>query len=124
MSQTHDPTSKENQMSDKIKIDNVTGGHTKDKLKGCYFLPSGPNYDFYDKNNNPLEQGVNNGSSFDFVLDALNWTITNLSISPTEASGDWNNNGNPQDEDSGTFQAQSGGGGDPKEKRKDAAASR
>ena|SRR5215510_757769 len=110
-------------MSDKIKIDTVTGGKSKDKLKGCYFLPSGTAYDFYDKNNNLKNSGVSNGSSFSFPLDTLNWTISNLSISATQASGDWTNDAvEPTDDESGTFQAQSGGGGDPKEREKDASA--
>jgi hypothetical protein len=100
-------------MSDKIKIDTVTGGKDKDDLKGCYFLPSttvSNGYDFFDTNNNSLATGIT-GTSFSFALDGHNWEIENLVISSIAASGDWSNDDASitADED-GTFQAQAGGG--------------
>jgi hypothetical protein len=105
-------------MSNKIKIDTVTGGKDKDKLKGCYFLPSATitgAYDFYDTNNGSLASGIT-GTSFSFVLDSHNWDIENLVISPSAASGDWSNdNASITAEEEGTFQAQAGSG-EPEEK--------
>lgn len=100
-------------MSNKIKIDTVTGDKDKDELKGCYFLPSttvAAAYDFYDTNNGSLATGIT-GTSFSFVLDGHNWEIENLVISTTAASGEWSNDnaGITAGED-GTFQAQAGSG--------------
>jgi hypothetical protein len=99
-------------MSDKIKIDTVHGGSTKDNLKGCYFLPTANpgDYEFYDKNNNPIETDPSplvTGTDFSFTLAELDWTISNFIISPTEASGDFSNQ---PEEDEGSFQAQAGPG--------------
>ena len=113
-------------MSDKIKIRTVTGGHHKDDLKGCYFVPSTiitGAYDFYDKNNNELKSGIT-GDTFDFSLNSLAWTISDLVISLTAANGKWTNNADRfGDEEDGTFQAQAGGGVDPDEDEDAAAAS-
>jgi hypothetical protein len=100
-------------MSNKIKIDTVTGDKDKDKLKGCYFLPSttvSGAYDFFDTNNNSLASGIT-GTSFSFDLASYNWEIFNLVISNTAANGNWRNN-NPSitADEEGTFQAQAGGG--------------
>lgn len=105
-------------MSNKIKIDTVTGGNDKDDLKGCYFLPSttvSGAYDFFDTNNHSLATGIT-GTTFPFVLHGHNWDIENLVISDTAASGDWSNDhsGITEDED-GTFQAQAGSG-EPEER--------
>ncbi|MDQ3666986.1 MAG: hypothetical protein M3410_10525 [Acidobacteriota bacterium] len=104
-------------MGDKIKIDTVTGGKDKTKLKGCYFLPSttiSDSYDFYDTNNNSLATGIT-GTSFPFTLDGHSWEIENLVISATAASGDWSNDdASITADEEGTFQAQAGGG-EPRE---------
>jgi hypothetical protein len=105
-------------MSDKIKINTVTGGKDKDDLKGCYFLPSttvNNAYDFYDTNNNSLATGIN-GTSFSFSLDDHAWEITSLVISSTAASGNWSNDdASITADEEGTFQAQAGSG-EPEEK--------
>lgn len=103
---------------DKIKIDKVTGGKNKYKLKDCYFLPSRTlgTYNFYDTHNNVLAENIS-GSTFTFSLDNLDWQIQKLVITSSTASGNWkNNNPQPIDDESGTFQAQAGGGGDPEAK--------
>jgi hypothetical protein len=48
-------------------------------------------------------------------LQTFNWEITDLVISPKKASGKWMND-NPADGEDGSFQAQSGGGGDLRRK--------
>ena len=105
-------------MSNKIKIDTVTGGKSKDELKGCYFLPSttvSGAYDFFDTNNNSLASGIT-GTSFSFILDSHNWDIENLVISASAASGDWSNDiASITADEEGTFQAQAGSG-EPEEK--------
>jgi len=104
-------------MSDKIKIDTVTGGKDKDDLKGCYFLPSTTvnAYDFYDTNNNSLATAIT-GTSFSFSLADHDWEITNLVISTTAASGNWSNDdASITADEEGTFQAQAGSG-EPEEK--------
>ena len=111
-------------MSDKIKIDKVTGGKDKDMLKGCYFLPGTATgeYNFFDTNNNSLASGLTSGSPFSFTLDGFSWTVTDFAINDSAASGDWTNDDSsaPAAADmtqqylvaeEGTFQAQAGGGG-------------
>jgi hypothetical protein len=104
-------------MSDKIKIDKVAGGKDKKHLKGCYFVPSSritDAYDFFDQDNNLLRSDITE-DHFPFVLQTFNWEITDLVISPKKASGKWMND-NPADGEDGSFQAQSGGGGDLRRK--------
>ncbi|MFS8087027.1 MAG: hypothetical protein ACMG6H_15445 [Acidobacteriota bacterium] len=105
-------------MSNKIKIDTVTGGKDKDDLKNCYFLPSTTvtgAYDFYDTNNNTLASAIT-GTSFTFSLHNHAWDITNLVISTTAASGDWSNDvASITADEEGTFQAQASTG-EPEEK--------
>ena len=95
-----------------IKIKTVTGGADKDKLKHCYFLPSGSQFEFCDKDGNQLASGLTSGNNFNFTLDSINWSITNFLISDTNASGNWSNPNNIEDAQDGTFQAASGGGAD------------
>jgi hypothetical protein len=104
-------------MSDKIKIDKVTGGKDKRHLKGCYFVPSTTitdAYDFYDNDKNLLRSGITE-DHFTFVLQTLNWEITDLVISPKKASGKWATD-DPAEGEDGSFQAQSGGGGNLRRK--------
>jgi len=103
-------------MSNKIKIDSVTGGSHKDDLKNCYFLPAATagTYNFYDTNNNSLASNLTSGTDFSFNLDSHNWTITNFVISDSAASGDWAIPSITAEED-GTFQAQAGTGTDAEE---------
>lgn len=103
-------------MSNKIKIDSVTGGSHKNDLKNCYFLPAAVagTYNFYDTNNNSLASNLTSGTDFSFNLDSHNWTITNFVISDSAASGDWTIPSITAEED-GTFQAQAGTGTDAEE---------
>ena len=103
-------------MSNKIKIDSVTGGSHKDDLKKCYFLPAAVagTYNFYDTNNNSLASNLTSGSDFSFTLDSHNWEITSFVISDSAASGDWTFPSITAEED-GTFQAQAGTGTDAEE---------
>ena len=105
-------------MSNKIKIDSVTGGSHKDDLKNCYFLPAATagTYNFYDTNNNSLASNLTSGSDFSFTLDSHNWEITSFVISDSAASGDWTNDvASITAEEDGTFQAQAGTGTDAEE---------
>ena len=102
-------------MSNKIKIDSVTGGSQKNDLKNCYFLPAAVagTYNFYDTNNNSLASNLTSGSDFSFSLDSHNWEITSFVISDSAASGDWSNDvASITAEEDGTFQAQAGTGTD------------
>ena len=103
-------------MSNKIKIDSVTGGSHKNDLKNCYFLPAtvAGTYNFYDTNNNSLASNLTSGTDFSFNLDSHNWTITNFVISDSAASGDWTIPSITAEED-GSFQAQAGTGTDAEE---------
>ena len=105
-------------MSNKIKIDSVTGGNHKNDLKNCYFLPAAVagTYNFYDTNNNSLASNLTSGSNFSFTLDSHNWQITSFVISDSAASGNWTNDsaGITASED-GSFQAQAGTGTDAEE---------
>ena len=103
-------------MSNKIKIDSVTGGSHKNDLKNCYFLPATVTgtYNFYDTNNNSLASNLTSGTDFSFNLDSHNWTITNFVISDSAASGDWTIPSITAEED-GSFQAQAGTGTDAEE---------
>jgi hypothetical protein len=97
--------------NDHIKIHRVFGSKDKDMLTNCYFLPAATAgwYNFYDKNNNLLA-GPTNQTTFSFILNSFNWTISNFSISSTTASGLWSNDDpNPTAEEGGSFQAQAGG---------------
>lgn len=103
-------------MSDRIKIDRVQGGDSRDQndLNNCYFVATGPpgNYQFYDKNGNPINTTpglLANGSDFIFTLDNMLWHINNFVISPTAASGRWYND-HFTEADEGSFQAQAGVG--------------
>lgn len=108
-------------MSDKIKIKHVEGGIDGDKLKGCYFVPTGDStFAFYDKNvgvDEPLKTGITSESSFEFVLPDhpdLPWRIYVKSIDDEQADGKWFAGlqkipGAGDDQGSGTFQAQAGG---------------
>ena len=109
-------------MSDKIKISHVEGGPNGDKLKGCYFVPTGDGkFDFYDKKigniDEPLKTGITADSSFEFELwdhPDLPWKIYVESIDDKEAHGEWfaglqKIGGIENDQGSGTFQAQAGG---------------
>ena len=107
-------------MSDKIKINSVTGDKDKDDLKNCYFQSNGVTgqYNFYDTNNNLITTNPVNlttGTSFSFTLDGHDWTVSSFVISDTAANGNWSNNDNPDAAQDGTFQAQAGGGVDPEE---------
>jgi hypothetical protein len=93
-----------------IVIDTVTGGSDKDKLKKCYFLADGTQYDFYKKDGTELASGLTSGTNFNFTKDSINWTVTNFVISSTAASGTWSNPDSITAEQDGTFQAQVGGG--------------
>ena len=108
-------------MSDKIKIDSVTGASDGNDLKNCYFLDAGDGtYSFYDKNpnnpNNPLATNITASSEFDFSLEdypGIVWTITVSAITDEAASGDWSDVNTAKPEEAagdGTFQAQAGGG--------------
>lgn len=111
-------------MSDKIKIETVTGGNTEDQddLKNCYFLPIEGNtgqYNFYDKNNNLVNttpSTIESGTDFTFSFedDLLeSWSITDLVITGTgqhaTASGNWSNNADNIANDEGSFQAAASG---------------
>lgn len=108
-----------------IEIDTVTGGADKDKLKKCYFLPSGTanQYNFYSKNGTLLASGLTTGNGFNFTHDSISWSITDFVIDATSASGDWSNPDNITAAQDGTFQAQSGGGVDTGESASAASAS-
>ena len=98
--------------TDAIVIDSVTGGNDKDKLKHCYFLPDGDEYDLYSKHGTELASGLTSGTDFDFRHDSIEWTVTDFVISNSAASGNWANPDNRTAEQDGTFQAQVGGGAD------------
>ena len=96
---------------DPIEIKNVTGGSDKDKLKKCYFMPTGSSkYSFYDKDGNLLASGLTDGKDFSFPHDKVTWKVTKFVISDSAASGDWSNPNNFSDDQEGTFQASSGPG--------------
>ena len=122
-------------MPDKIKITDVEGGNDRDDLKNCYFQPvSAGVYNLYAQDNTLLASEITSGSSFQFTLQDLIWTIPNPAnvanpfvIDPKRASGSWIINGPasplPEEGDeSGTFQAQAGGSGDPEEEASSAYA--
>src|SRR5688500_2760778 len=103
-------------MSNKIKIDSVTGASDGNDLKGCYFLNSGNGtYCFYDKNpnnpNNPLQCDIVAGSKFDLHLDdypGITWSLNVSAISDQAASGTWSDLNSARPEDAagdGSFQA-------------------
>ncbi len=117
-------------MPEKIRITDVEGGNDRDDLKNCYFeATSNGVYNLYSQNNGTLATDIVSGSSFQFTLDNLIWTIPNPAdpahpfvIEPRRAHGSWVINGislpGPPEEgdgESGTFQAQAGGSGDPEE---------
>lgn len=116
------PTKVASSEDERIKITKVTGGKRKDSLKDCYFLPSSTvgAYDFYNTHNQVLASSIQ-GSAFKFDLNGYEWQITKLSITPWKANGDWKIPTDPAEDDSGTFQAQAGGGGDPEERAAKAA---
>ena len=104
-------------MSNKIKIDSVTGGSHKNDLKNCYFLPAttAGTYNFYDTNNNSLASNLTSGSNFSFTLDGHSWEITSFVISDSSASGNWATTPSITLEEDGTFQAQASTGVDGEE---------
>lgn len=121
-------------MSDQIKIRHVEGGANGDKLKGCYFVPTGDTFDFYDKKigniDEPLKTGITAGSRFQFELPDhpdLPWEIYVESITDERAHGEWfaglqKIGGIENDQGSGTFQAQAGGAVAPEDAASSATA--
>lgn len=98
--------------SNAIEIDTVSGGANKDKLKNCYFLPTGVSmvYDLYSKHCNLLASGLFSGNNFTFTHDKINWTVSGFVISDTAASGNWSTPDEITNAQNGSFQAESGGG--------------
>lgn len=105
--------------NNKIKIDHVEGGSIRDQqaLKRNYFLPTGVNdtYQFFDPGDDLIATEpvvVATGYSFEFELKEMpgvKWTISNFDILENDASGNWTNSEQKENDD-GHFQAQSGPG--------------
>ena len=94
-------------------------------LDNCFFLPSDIKgyYNFYNQKGETLATGVSNNNEFPFLHDGHAWTIYELVIDDSLATGEWKNNaksrpvgpdeqkpGGFPDEQDGSFQAQASGG--------------
>ena len=98
-------------------IISATGTKDKADLDGCYFLPATPpatGYDFYDANDTLVTSSIT-GDTFNFQLPDydFDWTISDLVISDTAASGTWTNTDltvDGTDPENGDFTASSSGG--------------
>lgn len=108
-------------MSRKIKIDVITPANSDgNDLMNYYFQDDGSgSYNFYSPTGSgPLNANpIGAGSVFTVQVDGVDFSITVNSISDSEASGSWSDvSARPAETPgSGTFQAQAGGTGDPKE---------
>jgi hypothetical protein len=101
-------------MSNKIRIETVTGGDTKDRddLKSCYFESTGVagNYNFFDKHDTQIPtvpSPLTSGTNFTFTKNQTNWNISRFLITDATASGNWTND-HEISEGQGSFQAQAG----------------
>jgi hypothetical protein len=104
------------------------------ELFGCYFVPEKNNeYSFFDRNGQLLKDEIKSDVQFDFVLplnSGQEWQMTadfHTENSIPVAHGDWvipsnDRDDGADDEESGTFHAQAGGGGLPIEKASSANA--
>ena len=102
------------------KTESRTGGPGGQSLEGCYFQPikDSREYSFHDPTGKVLYPDVKNRQQFKIHLDGIKYHITSDfedTSDPVEAKakGDWKIPGakDGDDEESGTFHAQAGGGG-------------
>ncbi len=101
-----------------IKIDVVTGGSHGHHLMHCYFeeIDESDGYAFRDPNGDRIQaqpSPVCSGADFSFDYGGLQWTVHKFKISKKhlDAKGRWTAKRDDNDDpESGTFQAQAGGG--------------
>jgi hypothetical protein len=96
---------------------NDNKGNNVPDLHRCFFLPSEIKgfYNFYNEHGETLATGVSSNNTFPFLLDGLAWEIYDFEIDDLEAGGKFRNNREKHpdlpDEQDGSFQATSTGGG-------------
>jgi hypothetical protein len=94
-------------------INNVSGGPSGQKLRGCYLKPNGTAYDFNAPDNTRLATIPSNISfpfRFEFRYDSIDWALTINSINPP--SGNWMNDKPEPEQEEGSWSA--GAGTEPK----------
>ena len=117
-----------------IVITEVKIGHGRPirggELFGCYFVQEKDDYNFFDRNDQPLKLKIKSGEQFDFSfppqsdVSAPTWQLTadfHFENLKKVAHGDWSIIGDDDDEEGGTFHAQAGGGGVPTDEKASSA---
>lgn len=102
-----------------IQIDVVKGNSKGLCLMNCYFQEIGTTktFSFFTPEHEPIltePPTVCNGEKFSFKYDGSSWDVQKFKISKKhhDAKGHWKAKSDNGDEESGTFQAQGGGGMD------------
>jgi hypothetical protein len=100
-----------------IEIDVVKGGSEGHRLMNCYFQEIGTTkeFSFFSPERTPIPtepSAVRDGEKFSFNYNGLSWNVHKFKISKKhgDAKGHWKAKSENGDDESGTFQAQSGGG--------------
>ena len=100
-----------------IQIDVVKGGSDGHRLMNCYFQEIGTSeeYSFFAPDHTPITtnpSSVSDGEKFSFDYNGLAWHVHKFKISKKhgDAKGHWKTKPPNGDPESGTFQAQAGGG--------------
>ncbi|HJT26430.1 MAG TPA: hypothetical protein VJ784_03385 [Pyrinomonadaceae bacterium] len=97
-----------------ITIDSFTGGPNGVDLKECYFEETAPEeFLFFAPGNSPIH--LTNGAEFTFDFHGLNWKAAFVYLDSLGiGAGVWSATGrsgrDPEDPETGTFQAQGGPG--------------